>query len=75
MQAITIEVEVIERVASCDFCSQGKQDCVQSPNGSTTVGGTGIDICKPCIRKLALQLGMSLPVGGEEAPAPEEKQP
>lgn len=67
---INVSVDIQRRKAVCDICCQGNQMCLNATNSSSH-SDSGSDICEPCIRKLALLLGMSLPIEGGESPAPD----
>lgn len=68
MLVLTVDVE--ERSAVCDFCSQANQSCYNSVNSSAERSRAGVDICKKCVRLLAIEQGMTLPVEGGETTAP-----
>lgn len=45
--------------------------CLNAVNSSAH-SDSGTDICEPCIRKLAIELGMTLPIVDAAAPAPDK---
>lgn len=65
-----VPVVIEKRQAACDFCSQGKQECFNSPN-SANRGADGRDICRACITSLAKTIGMVMPT--PDAPAEQPK--